>query len=238
MIRIGICDDEKMVREQTAHVCRRFFGEKGEKTEIVCFASGEEAIRFPEFLDILILDIEMSLMSGIQVKNRLEYQNCATKIMFLSSHEEQMPEAFGLNVCAFLKKPLQPQKLLEQMERVWSKAEDGKRYEIDTEMGRLRIPVQNILYVTVDKHYCELVCMDRRIKIRKNIQQIEEELNHPLFFRCHRSYLINLYQIDQLRDDAVMMNGDIVLVSRANRKAMREKYSAFVQQQVEQQWTM
>lgn len=238
MVRIGICDDEKQEREQAEKLCRLFFQAKEEEVRIICFSSGEEIIRYPEFLDILILDIEMSDMSGIQVKNRLEYGNCNTKILFLSSHEEKMPEAFGLNVCAFLKKPVQRQSFFNHMEKLWNRMERSPRYEVDTEIGRLKIPVNDILYVTVDKHYCEIVCMERKIKIRKKIQQVEEELNNPLFFRCHRSYLVNLYQIDRLREDAVMMNGDIVLVSRTNRKAMREKYGAFVQRQVEQEWNM
>lgn len=109
-LRIAICDDQEVYREDILEHCKRLL--QGENVIYSCFASGEELLDSGFQFDFLFLDIEMTGMDGIQVKNLLETQNAQAKIIFLTSHEERMIEAFGANVIGFLRKPVQEEMLL------------------------------------------------------------------------------------------------------------------------------
>lgn len=106
-MRIAICDDHDVTREALKGFCRDFFaGKKLREIEIEEYASGEQYLAAEE-ADILLLDIEMGQMNGIEVKERLQRQQAEARILFVTSYDEFMEEAYGRNVFGFLKKPLQ-----------------------------------------------------------------------------------------------------------------------------------
>ena len=236
MIRIGICDDVKREQEEMESLCYQFFQAKEEPVEFVYFEAGEEVVQYSGKLDILFLKVEINSMNGIQVKNYLEYKESCTKIIFLSNCKERMQETFGINVCAFLEKPIQKEQLFRCMEKIWVhiRTRDlGIQHDAKREIGKITISLADILYVESQKHYCELVCREKRIRIRKHIKELEEELCPLMFFRCHRSYLVNFYQIKNLDKHIVMMNGDCIMISRSRRQTMKQKYVEFLRNYIE-----
>lgn len=104
-MKIAICDDQKIYRDDILAHCKRLLCEEGSVYKV--YTSGEELLTSGEMFDFLFLDIEMTGMDGIQVKELLEQQSIQGKIIFLTSHEERMREAFGANVIGFLRKPVQ-----------------------------------------------------------------------------------------------------------------------------------
>ena len=103
-MRIAVCDDQVIYREELIKQCKTILNEN---TYYGCFDSGECLLHAEEEFDLLFLDIEMTGMDGIQVKDILEQKQSSMKIIFLTSHEERMIEAFGNHVIGFLKKPIQ-----------------------------------------------------------------------------------------------------------------------------------
>lgn len=196
--------------------------------EIVLFSSGNEVIHYLEQLDILILKVEMDSVNGIEVKNYLEYKRSNTKIIFLSESTEKMQDAFGMNVCAFLKIPIEEEQLLQNIRKIWNYMMEFRfRYKNRLELHDGKIPTMDILYIESFGHYCELVCVERKIRIRRNIQELEQELNSFMFVRCHRSYIVNLYHIKDMGKEIRMTNGDCIVISRSRRERIQRKYIEF-----------
>ena len=94
---IGICDDEEIIRWELKRICNQLLVERDLCCEIIEFQNGMELLSFSKCLDILILDIEMSGVGGIEVKNRLQSLKRDVIIIYVTSHDEMMGEAFGLN---------------------------------------------------------------------------------------------------------------------------------------------
>ena len=99
---IGICDDENCMREQVAMVCKEVVEKYNTDIQIETFSDGKQVIE-KEF-DILILDIEMEGVDGISVKNIFQNRKKDTIIIFVTSHDEMMSQAFGVNVIGFVTK--------------------------------------------------------------------------------------------------------------------------------------
>lgn len=111
MIKVGICEDEKVCRESIAKLLEEYFTQRGIPYQLEEYESGQSFMEEKEKTDILLLDIEMEGISGIQLKNWLWREDEDTKIVFVTKHSEEMPEAFGKNVYGFLHKPLKEARL-------------------------------------------------------------------------------------------------------------------------------
>ena len=99
---IGICDDDNIMRERIERVCKDVTKKYNEETIIKKYKDGQEIT--DQNIDILILDIEMPMVGGIAVKEKLENAKSNTVIIFATSHEEMMAQAFGVNVIGFVTK--------------------------------------------------------------------------------------------------------------------------------------
>lgn len=118
MVKIAICDDEAIYRENTEKECRLYFQEKSQEITIDFFSSGNELLETENIYDILFLDIEMPDSDGISIKENFEKRRKNTRIIFLTSHTERVLEAFGKNVLFFLRKPLNRQEFIKAMDKV------------------------------------------------------------------------------------------------------------------------
>ena len=87
---IGICDDDNIMRERIERVCKDVTKKYNEETIIKKYKDGQEIT--DQNIDILILDIEMPMVGGIAVKEKLENAKSNTVIIFATSHEEMMAQ--------------------------------------------------------------------------------------------------------------------------------------------------
>lgn len=99
---IGICDDEVIIRNHVRDICKKIVAKYEDDIVIETFSDGMEVA--DRDLDILILDIEMDGVDGISVKNIFQEKNRNTIIIFVTSHDEMMYQAFGINVIGFVTK--------------------------------------------------------------------------------------------------------------------------------------
>ena len=90
---VGICDDEEQMRDKIEKLCRKNYNIQNVQYEQ--FADGEEVENTNVNINILILDIKMPKVGGIEVKNIFEEQKKNTLIIFVTNHGELIHEAFG-----------------------------------------------------------------------------------------------------------------------------------------------
>lgn len=109
-IRIGICDDSDHDRHYLKSIIKNYFKGREIEPEIVEYGSGEEFFRKPD-VEILFLDIEMNALDGIMVKNELQKLQAETRIVFTTSHNDLMRDAFGKQVFGFLVKRVSPKEV-------------------------------------------------------------------------------------------------------------------------------
>lgn len=99
---IGICDDENVIRDKIEKICINETKKYCEDVVIQKYSDGREVLE--KDFDILILDIEMEDVDGIVVKNYFQKRKKDTIIIFVTSHNEMMSQAFGVNVMGFVAK--------------------------------------------------------------------------------------------------------------------------------------
>lgn len=227
---VGICDDQKLYRDELLYNCRNVF--KDEKVTYECFASGEELLNSGIACDFLFLDIEMAEVDGIEVKEILEDRAAGTKIIFLTSHEERMIEAFGANVIGFLKKPLQQDAFASIVNKM--KIFSNRRTVTWEDAGKQYIVfVEDIRYIEAQDKYTFVILEKEKCLVRRTLKEWEELLPEIDFCRVNRSYLVNLDLFDRTQGEIVLEEGKRIRLSRKNKVAIEEQYKRYLRKRME-----
>lgn len=233
MIKIAICDDEEIYRNNTEKECRSFFERMDRKIYpvelfvISCFSSGEELIASNEEYDILFLDIEMPKQDGISVKEYFVRNRKRTRIIFLTSHVERAIDAFGKNVVRFLVKPLNTIEFQKTMETVLSDI-CGSVLEIEDNGEVVLIEVRQIKYIEAQDKYTMIAMEEGNHLLRKTMKFWEENLPKQEFCRIHKSYLVNLEFFARDKDEVVLGEKKRVKMSRKNKEEILEQYKSYL----------
>ncbi len=239
MIRIGICDDDLGIRMVLQSFCDQYFG--GRRYETRHYGSGEEFLERGEenleetgekrLPDILLLDVEMGAVDGIQIKHILQRQKREVRILFVTNHEELFRGAYGKYVFGFLTKPLSYEAFEEKMQEVEEDLDQSERCVVRSWKGpEERIRLSGIRYIKADGKYVKLH-MENGGEALYDERGIGtwEKLAGADFAMSHKSYLINLAKVKGIRGEyAVFADGENVKISRRMKTRFRERYRAYL----------
>ncbi len=224
MINIVVCDDEKCMSNKIKKLAEDFFRKKKTDISIVEYSSGEELLKSNERIDILFLDIGMQGMDGIETGRMLRAHGYNGFLVFITVLKEMVFQSFEVQPFDYLVKPVQEEHFEKTMERLFHSIQDRLSPE------KVNLLVQkgcesNIISFQ-DIICCEII--DRKVYLYlasgeiidyyERIENLEKKLDGR-FFRCHRSYLINLNHLKSYRNNtAYMADGKEIPVSRLRSK--------------------
>ena len=186
-MKIGICDDELYMREQEEKICHTFFGKHSLELEIFFFESGEELLAWREEIDLLILDIEMSGIDGISLKNQLQQKEISPFIIFVTNYEERMQQAFGNKVLGFVKK----ENMESQLQELFQTAIHliGSNVMIEGNYSS-----RDIYAIQALKEYSKLYLKNGDSpSVRISLKKMETMLESIPFIKVHRAWMVNPY---------------------------------------------
>ncbi len=215
---IGICDDEFVMREQMMDACSQVISQYNEPIGLEIYTDGNQVLEAD--IDILILDIEMSEMDGISVKNDFQRRNKGTIIIFATSHDEMMSEAFGVNVMGFISK----KNIKEQLPTMLHSA--IKRVMQNTYIEG--IDSRNICYIEADHMYNVLHTTDGgQTSVRMSSMELEDRLSSIGFARVHRTYIVNFEYVDKIKDKVIVVAGEEIPISNRLYSKVKKEYQMY-----------
>lgn len=224
MIYIAVCDDEKSMSEKIEKMVEDFFRKKNTEISVVTYSSGEELLKSNERIDIIFLDIGMRGMDGIETAGRLRARKFNGFLVFITVLKEMVFQSFEVEPFDYLVKPVQEEHFEKTMERLFRSMQDRLSPE------KLNLFVQKG-YESKIISFQDIICceiIDRKVYLYlasgevidyyERIENLEKKLDGR-FFRCHRSYLINLNHLKSYRNNiAYMADGKEIPVSRLRSK--------------------
>ena len=216
--RFAICDDEAAELDYLNLLVQRWGEKNGHIAVCSCFPSAETFLfQYAEQkdYDILLLDIEMGNMNGVELAKTVRADNKEVQIIFITGFSDFIAEGYDVSALHYLIKPVNEIKLMEVLDKACEKLEKKEHNIILSVDGEsLRIPVDEIMYAEAFAHMVEIVTAKKKFEVNTAISEIEKLLNNS-FFRCHRSYIVNLAAVERVaKTDAILDNGKTVPVSR------------------------
>ena len=235
LIRIAICDDEKEAVIQHEDIVKRSLQSCGIGYEIITYTRSSNLLfditddHF--FFDLILLDIEMPGMTGMDLSGKIKLHLPNVKIIFITSHIEYAIDAFELSIFRYVPKSNLADRLVSAVTDAAKliELEAGKEYIIQTAGRMEKIPYKDIFYIQRDGGKNSMIVSGMGIsKVRKSLQQIFEELNTPEFIFIARGYIVNIIQIMKISDGmAYLKNGETLPVSRSHLQEVKKQINKF-----------
>jgi len=206
-MKIAICDDEVNFQKVLREKLEEYYGIL--EVEVEVFFSGmdfmDRFMNHPLEYQMIFMDIEMPGMDGIDTSKQIRKINQSIPIIFLTSHTEMAMEGYEVDAFRFLDKPLRMERLVKTLRDFDSlRLLDSK---IELQVGEITLLVNwmEIQYVQSENVYINVYIKNTRYLIRKKLSDIEEEMPKQMFYKPHRSYLINLGFVKSFDVKTVMM---------------------------------
>lgn len=219
MLKIAICDDEPAESGYLKRIVERWAELRGRRCAVSLFRSAEQLLFAceEEAPDILLLDIQMEGMSGVELARRLRREDRTFQLVFVTGFADFVLEGYEVAALHYLLKPVEEEKLYAVLDRAAAELRRRERTVLlPYEGGTLRLPVGQIVCVEAFLHAVELRTSERRYELRRSISEMEGVLGEG-FVRCHRSYLVNLDYIRQIgRSELLLDTGERLPLSRGN----------------------
>ena len=215
--RIAICDDEQNQIEYITSIVTSWSNHKGHSCEIRTFASAEAFLfeyEEDKAYDILLLDVEMKNMNGIELAKRIRKDNNRAEIIFITSHFEFVGEGYEVDALHYLIKPISVEKFTQVLTKAAEKLSiEPPSVVISCEGETVKLYESDILYVESFLHYIVIHTKDNEYKIKENISVFENKVS-DVFYRIHRSYLVSLKYITRISRTSVNIGNTELPLSR------------------------
>lgn len=177
-------------------------------------------------VDLIFLDVEMPGLNGFELLDRL---NNRPQIVLTTANAEHAYTAFEYQVTDFLKKPFTYQRFAEAVEKVrislqQQKVDDAFLFiKVDGKM--VRLSCSDILYMESMGDYVRFVTPEKKWITLSTMKELEQKLDAQQFCKVHRSYIVNLNAVEQVRDTHLNIRGTNIPVSKANRQKVMKKFN-------------
>ncbi|MGD9568292.1 MAG: LytR/AlgR family response regulator transcription factor [Sedimentibacter sp.] len=230
MLRIAICDDEKVICQQLEDILCEISENIHQEIETEVYYSGEELCNFlynGNSYNIIFLDIELCEINGVEVgkKIRNELNDEYTQIVYISSKESYAMELFEVRPLNFLIKPFSKEKIESVLLKAIKLLDKGNHF-FEYKNGNITfsVKINDILYFESNGRKVDIVLSDETKSFYGKLSTVEEQLSNQDFVMIHKSYLINFnFCIEYTYEYVKMSNQEILTISQNNRKAVREK---------------
>lgn len=223
MLNCIIVDDEKPARDELNYILTH----KCEGLKVVAEASNAiEAMSIlneREDIDLLFLDIKMPEITGIDFAKILLEKKIDVKIIFVTAYDEFAIKAFRVNAIDYILKPIDENILRESLKnKVFKNTEEDEGQNLkeleklikymdkrSKKVEKLTVYYKNkmvpldyidIIYITVENKETYIYTKDRKYYISSTLNNLMKELDNNIFFRSHKSFIINLEQIESIEE--------------------------------------
>lgn len=209
MINCAVCDDEPRMLEQLTGCLTALLEERGLSFHVEGFSSGAALLERGGDFDLILLDIRMEGPDGMETARRLRQAGDRGLLIFVTALEELVFDAFAVEAFDYLLKPLDAARFRQTVDRALRALERRSGGRILVQRGTLRrmIPLEDIVYGEVLGRKVYLHLRDgTTVDYYEKLENLERRVDGR-FFRCHRSYLVNL-------DDVLGCGGGRVTLPR------------------------
>ena len=225
MIKFAICDDEPQMAREIADQLAGYMKETDCDYSVDCFSSGHALLKSSDEFDVIFLDIQMERPDGMETAALLRRRESRSLLIFVTVLKDRVFDVFPLEAFDYLLKPLDRDRFRRTMDRAlrWLERDAAKNLVIQRGSDCQVVPLSDILY-------CEV--LGRKIFIHKKdgivldyydrLEDLEQRVDSR-FFKCHRSYLVNLDHVGGCQDGQVLLSqGERIPVSRLRERELTQ----------------
>ena len=240
---LAICDDEPAELEYLATLVKIWGSSKSASGNIIasstCFSSAEAFLFHYEedkSFDILLLDIEMGAINGVELAKTIRSENKDVQIIFVTGYIDYIAEGYEVEALHYLMKPVTEEKFFSVLDRAIDKLKRNEKVLIINIGGQsVRIPLYTIRYLEAHRNYVTIHTnlasrtsdqaktenqSNECYTIKATLSSLEGDLDEN-FFRTGRSFIVNLNYIRKVtKTEIIFTDGTVIPLPRGQYEAV------------------
>ena len=237
MLRIAIVDDDVNFQKQIREFIARFFNHEASQFSVRCYCDGVEFLsEYQCDVDIVIIDIMMPMMNGIEVARKLREHDKDVLVMFITATADFAIRGYEVSAVDYILKPLSYETDFKyKFDRVVKKANAlkvrSRELVLKDENGRfVKLDVNDLIYVAKDRdnalYHTRQGVFSERIPMFKVKEALQGE---AAFALVNSGCIVNMAFVNNIKDNLIeMMNGDLLVLSRSKKKAFYEGFFVYM----------
>lgn len=233
MINIAVCDDSDYMRNELKKRILQYSMKKDLDYTIEEYDTGEKLIKSGEKFDLIFMDYEFedNGANGLEIARKIRQVDKIITIVFVSSYPSIVFDTFEVGTFRFLTKPIDDHKFVEVLDAFMKRINDEDVLKIRLDGVNHFFKESVIAYLEGMGKNCIIHFSDGRdeMKCHETLGAIEERLSSEKFYRCYKSFLINLAHVDSFdRNEVTMDTGEKLQISRLKYKKFNGIYSDYL----------
>lgn len=216
--QIAVIDDSEIDTDYVTSLVKRWAEKCDLLVQIKQFLSAE-AFLFTydedKSWDVLLLDIEMGGKNGVELAKIVRQSNDHVQLVFITGFPDFIAEGYEVSALHYLMKPVSEDKLEAVLDRaIANLAKAEKRLCVIFDRETEYLPLSQISYIEAQKQYVVIHTDSETYRMKTSLVDTEKQLDE-YFFKCQRSYIVNLRYIKRIKQDGVILkNGEEIPISR------------------------
>ncbi len=235
-MKIAVCDDEKVILHKLEQILSEY---QSQPVQAVFFESGESLLESEENFDVMILDIDMEGMNGIQAAEQIRRRDKKVRIIYLTNYADYSLFAFKVHAFAYILKNENwdqvKKELYKQLDEVifYLEKEPAQELEFLTEQGHIVLPCREIFYFEYQNRKVRMVTGQGYYDLKKKITDVASEMKKWDFGVPHKSFVVNLYQIRSIKgNDLCLSDGTLLPLSGKKAAGFRKELNQYLAQRI------
>ncbi|MBD5129382.1 MAG: response regulator transcription factor [Ruminococcaceae bacterium] len=209
MLKVAICDDEKVFHKEIISLLHRF--QKERKIEIIMdhYEDGNTLLQSEQEYDVIFMDYQMEEMDGIETARKLRETNSDSIIIFISAYPSAALDAFEVRTFRFIQKPVDDTKLFKALDDYMKSADYDNLLFVNTHDGNYKIKMSEIIYLEGDGKYTTIRTKNKSLRVHLNLKQLEIRLPDSKFTRSSKSFVVGYEHISNHDNSEIVFdNGE------------------------------
>ncbi|MDI7817967.1 response regulator transcription factor [Clostridioides difficile] len=224
---IIICENDDMQRDIIHDFIKIFLKKiKIKQYEVLLFKNVEELLeKDSKKVDLVLMDLNLEDKNEFEISKEIRKRNKNVKIIFTTESNEDVVKEYEINAFRYLIKPIYYknfEKIMIDFAIDWRKREAV--IYIKKKKKIIIIEERDILFAEIVKRKLKVITKTDEYIINEKLDIFEEKLKEGIFFRCHKSYLVNLLQVNNLNYNFVYLTENNIKIKVAPRKAKELKF--------------
>lgn len=224
-MRIAIVEDDAGYTQELKEYLVRLEKEIDRDIEVFAYPSGLAFLKnFKGQFDILLLDISMPYLDGMETARRVRETDREVLILFITNLAQYAIKGYEVDALDYIVKPVNYFAFSQRMMRAISRISDRETQylAINQKTGVRKLDVRGICYVESLNHNLTFHTREGDYTVFGSLKDVEERLAEHHFIRCNKGYLVSLRHVDRIEDGCAVVQGTPLLISRNRRNSFLE----------------
>jgi DNA-binding LytR/AlgR family response regulator len=230
-MKIAIVDDVERETALLEQYVNRYADENQLTVTSMVFQNPMEFLnRYASDYDLVLLDVEMPGMNGIEVAKDIRRMDGRVVIMFITNMAQYAINGYEVNALDYVLKPVTYADFVLKMKKAERYIQRNEDYRLTLEMpdGIVTLYISDLIYVEVERHYLIYNTVHGKYRARGSMKAIEEKLLLHRFLKCNRCYLVNLKYVEAVNGQDLRVGGEELPISRNKKNEVLQAFARYV----------